>query len=169
MTESSGVDEIDSAEHLLEVKPNFFPVKVVLSWSVNIVEQLTPRDKFQNYVRAISLIVRFLKHLNTVFVVMNHLNCVSVPAQFLVNLNFLIESIKTSRFIKENFDCKVSLLIVFSKPRSGLSSILLSQSFDATVSIIKTVSIYQLIFCVLLISRFFYYRPLRQWFDHRIF
>jgi hypothetical protein len=45
VTESSGVDVIDGAEHLLEVKPDFFLVMVVLN-SGNILEKRATRDIF---------------------------------------------------------------------------------------------------------------------------
>ena len=56
---------INGAEHLLEVEPDFFLVIVVLN-SGNILEKRATRDLFQNYVGAVSLIVKLLKHLKTV-------------------------------------------------------------------------------------------------------
>ena len=155
MTESSRVDVIDGAEHLLEVEPDFFLVMVVLN-SGNILEKRATRNLFKNYVRAVSLMVRLLKHLKTIWVLMDHSNQTFVRAQNLINPNFLIESL-TSRIPEENFNCKISVLIVGSIPTSGLSTIL--QYIGACVSSIKNVSTPQFIFI----------EWLRQWFDHRIF
>ena len=57
--------EINGVEHLLEVEPDFFLVIVVLD-SGNILEKRATRDIFQNYVGAVSLIVKLLEHLKTV-------------------------------------------------------------------------------------------------------
>jgi hypothetical protein len=135
------VDVIDGAEHLLEVKPDFFLVMVVLN-SGNILEKRATRNLFKNYVRAASLIVRLIKYLMTVWVVMEHSNQTFVRAQKFINLNFSIERF-TSRIHVENLDCNISVLIVSTVPKSGISTIL--QYIGACVSSIKNVSTPQFI------------------------
>ena len=126
VTELFLVEVIDGAKHLLEIKPHFFQLKVVLNWG-NIIEKLATRDIFQNYVSAGSLIVKLIKHLKTVWVVMEHSNEVwvsiilSYQTQKFIDRNLIIES-STCRIVFKNFDCNSSFLIVSSVPTFGLSA-----------------------------------------------
>ena len=82
MTESSLVEVIDCAKHLLEIKPDFFQLIDVLIHvlnSVKILEKIATGHLFQNYVSAGFLIVwRRIKYLLTVCVEIKHSNQVWV-------------------------------------------------------------------------------------------
>ena len=81
MTESSLVEVIDCAKHLLEVKPDFFQLIDVLIDVLNLVkilEKIATGHLFQNYVSAGSLIVWRSKCLLTVCVEIKHSNQVWV-------------------------------------------------------------------------------------------
>ena len=164
------MDVFDGAEHLLEVKPDFFQFMVVLN-SVNILEKIATRHLFQNYVRAGSLIVWHIKYLLTVCVVVKHSNQVwvrvvlSAQTQSSVDLNFFIE-ISTSWIDSKSFYCNSSVLIVGCVPTYGLPTFI-RQYIGARVSSIKNVSTPQFIFIEWL--RQWLWLWFRQWFDHRIF
>ena len=81
MTESSLVEVIDCAKHLLEIKPDFFQLIDVLIDVLNLVkilEKIATGHLFQNYVSAGFLIDWRIKYLLTVCVEIKHSNQVWV-------------------------------------------------------------------------------------------